>query len=112
MPDMLRVDQMAGLRVHIRWCWNSIDSVACSTCCYRLIDGLAFLDWLADLVVSHREYSVMKAAQNLAAALFCASVCTAALPSNHLRRRPARTAAVDSDPQQVFGVLLGQMEAT
>jgi hypothetical protein len=49
----------------------------------------------------------MKAAQNLAAALVCALVCTAAL-AQQPSAAPTGPAAVDSDPQKVFGVLLGR----
>ena len=49
----------------------------------------------------------MKAAQNLAAALVCALVCTAAL-AQQPSAAPTSPAAVDSDPQKVFGVLLGR----
>jgi hypothetical protein len=74
----------------------------------RLIDGLAFLDCLEDLVVVHREYTVMKAAQNLiAAALVCALVCTT-VHAQQPSAAPTSPAAVASRPQEAFGVLLGR----
>jgi hypothetical protein len=73
-----------------------------------MIDGLAFLDRLENLVVVHREYKVMKAAQNLiAAALVCVLVCATA-QAQQPSAAPTSPAAVASNPQEAFGVLLGR----
>ena len=72
------------------------------------MDDLAFFDCLEDLVIDHREYTVMKAAQNLiAAALVCALVCTTA-QAQQPSAAPTSPAAAASGPQEAFGVLLGR----
>jgi hypothetical protein len=71
----------------------------------RLIDGLAFLDCLEDLVIDQREYTVMKAGQNLiAAALVCALVCTTA----QAQQPSAAPTSPAAGPQEALGVLLGR----